>query len=246
VASSIARPLGRRVDHLFFSALAVAILATVFVGFARTYYLAGLFHAPLPNLLVHIHGVFFTCWVLLFVAQTSLVAAHRVDLHRRLGLTGFGVAGLMVVLGVLAATDAQVRHSIPGDPGIELKAFYTAPITDMLAFSVLILYGYRKRSQPAAHKRIMLIATIALLDAAFVRWPVPVTWWGLRAAEVSCYPLLLLLASYDLWTMKKIHPPTLWGSLFLIVLHQVRVPLGHTALWQAFATWVQNFARTFY
>jgi hypothetical protein len=39
--------------------MAVVILATVFIGFARSYYLAGVFRAPLPNLLVHIHGAVF-------------------------------------------------------------------------------------------------------------------------------------------------------------------------------------------
>ena len=74
---------GRRFDHIFFSAMAAILLGTVFLGFARSYYLAGVFHAPLPSLIVHIHGAAFTCWILLFVAQTSLVLAGRVDLHRR-------------------------------------------------------------------------------------------------------------------------------------------------------------------
>jgi hypothetical protein len=39
--------------------MALLILATVFVGFARTYFLAGVFRAPLPSLLVHIHGAVF-------------------------------------------------------------------------------------------------------------------------------------------------------------------------------------------
>ena len=49
-------------------------------------YLAGVFKAPLPNLLVHIRGVVFSCWILLLIVQTSLVAAGRVDVHRLLGL----------------------------------------------------------------------------------------------------------------------------------------------------------------
>jgi len=74
-----------RFDDLFFPGMAVLLLATVFFGFARTYYLAGVFRAPLPNLLVHIHGAVFSAWILLLIAQTSLVASGRVDLHRRLG-----------------------------------------------------------------------------------------------------------------------------------------------------------------
>jgi hypothetical protein len=45
---------------LFFSGMAGVILASVFVGFAHSYYLAGVFKAPLPNLLIHIHGVGFS------------------------------------------------------------------------------------------------------------------------------------------------------------------------------------------
>ena len=40
-----------REDDLFFSAMATVALVVVLVGFARTYFLAGLFWAPLPSLL---------------------------------------------------------------------------------------------------------------------------------------------------------------------------------------------------
>lgn len=79
-------------DNRFFATMAVFCFGVVFIGFARTYYLAGLFKAPLPNLLVHIHGAVFSLWILLFATQTSLVAARRPDLHRRLGMFGFLVA----------------------------------------------------------------------------------------------------------------------------------------------------------
>ena len=61
--------LGRRYDHYFFSGMALPMLATVFEGFARTDYLAGVFHAPLPSLIIHVHGAAFSCWILLLVAQ---------------------------------------------------------------------------------------------------------------------------------------------------------------------------------
>jgi len=72
------------------------VLATVFVGFARTYYLAGMVHATLPSAIIHFHGAAFSCWILVLVAQTSLVAAGRVDIHRRLGVFGFLLACSMV------------------------------------------------------------------------------------------------------------------------------------------------------
>jgi hypothetical protein len=53
---------GRRSDHLFFSAMALLMMFTVFVGFAHTYYLAGMFRAPLPSLIIHLHGTAFSSW----------------------------------------------------------------------------------------------------------------------------------------------------------------------------------------
>ena len=119
---------GFRSDHIFFPAMAVVILVTVFVGFARTYYLAGMIHAHLPSPIIHIHAVVFSLWVLLLVTQTSLVAANRIDVHRRLGLAGFGLACLVPVIGVLAATNSLSRNFAP--PGFPLGAqtFYVIPI----------------------------------------------------------------------------------------------------------------------
>lgn len=123
-----------------FSGMAVIIFASVFVGFARTYYLAGVFKAPLPNLLVHIHGVVFSCWILLLIVQTSLVASGRVDVHRRLELPGFGLACLVVILRLLAATDSLARHFVPGPGGMKTRAFFTVTLSTMLAFGTLICF----------------------------------------------------------------------------------------------------------
>src|SRR5580692_6537267 len=142
---------GRRFDHLFFSGMALLLLVTVFVGFARSYYLAGVFLAPLPSLIIHLHGAAFSCWILLLVTQTSLVAAGRTDLHRRLGITGFFLASLMLILGVLAATDSLVRHA--GPPDRDVLAFYIVPLSNVGIFAVLVFFAFRARSNPSAHKR---------------------------------------------------------------------------------------------
>src|SRR6202049_1860281 len=126
----------RQYDNYFFSAMALLILATVFVGFAATYYLAGVFRAPLPSLIIHLHGAAFSCWILLLVTQTSLVSAGRVDIHRRLGIAGFLLACLMPLLGVFAATDSLVRQG--GPLGRDQLFFYIIPLTDMLIFATLI------------------------------------------------------------------------------------------------------------
>jgi hypothetical protein len=247
LATQVIRPTNRRVEHLFFSGMAAVILASVFVGFAHTYYLAGMFNAPLPNRLVHVHGAVFTCWIVLLIAQVSLVSAGRVDLHRRLGLLGFGLACLMVILGLLVATDSLARHAAPGDLGMRVRAFYAVPLTAMLLFSTLIYFAFRNRFNPAAHKRLILIATIALLDAAFDRWPIPVDWWGFRATALLCVlPLLLLIVGYDYWSTGKVLRVTILAGLLLVVAQQLRAPIGRSAPFQTFAAWMQTHAPSFH
>jgi hypothetical protein len=140
----VTRAPGRRYDHFFFSGMALLLLATVFVGFARSYYLAGMMRATLPSVIIHLHGAAFSCWILVLIAQTSLVAVGRVDIHRRLGVFGFLLACAMVVLGVLAGTNSLARGFAP--PGLDAATFYVIPISDMLIFPTLIFFAFRDRS----------------------------------------------------------------------------------------------------
>jgi FtsH-binding integral membrane protein len=243
--NSSANPLfyapGRRYDHLFFSAMALSMLATVFVGFAHSYYLAGIFGAPLPSLTIHLHGVAFSCWILLLVAQTSLVAAGRVNIHRRLGIAGFLLACLMVILGVLAATDSLGRGT--GPSGLDAEFFYIIPMTDMLIFGTLVFFAFRARSNPSAHKRLIFVATTALLIAAIARWPFAVVHRKPMMAALASYIFLAILVAYDLWSTRKIHRATLWAGAFLIFMQQIRIPIGKTAAWHAFADWALSVSR---
>jgi hypothetical protein len=242
--SRVIRHSDGRFERFFFPCMAVLVLVTVFVGFSRTFYLAGVFKAdPIPPLL-YIHGAAFSSWVLLLIVQTSLVATGRVGLHRRLGLLGFCLACLMVVLGLLVATNAMVRHFDEVEAmhmQAEFRGFYAAQTCDMLIFSTLIYFAFRNRLNPAAHKRLILIATIALLDAAFARWPIDVV---SKHFQWDCFALLLILIAHDLWSKRKIHRATLWASAFFVSLYLVRAPVGRTAPWQAFAAQVQNLARS--
>lgn len=223
--------------------MTVVILVSVFVGFARTYYLAGWFRAPLPNRLIHIHGAAFTAWLVVLLLQTSLVSAGRVDLHRRLGLFGFALAAVMVVLGVAAGTDLMRRDSLLS--AFNAQAFYAGTIGDMVIFGTLIYFAFRLRRNPAAHKRLVLIATLTLMEAAVGRWP-------LAIALIDRHPIMLMvlahsflipLVAYDLSTLRKLHPATLWGGLFLVVGQFLEPVVGKTALWQGFAAQVLTHIR---
>jgi len=230
----------RRFENLFFFGMALLILATVFLGFAKTYFLAGVFRAPLPNLLIHMHGAAFTLWMLLLITQTSLVAAGRVDIHRKLGIAGFCLACLMVALGTLAATNMLARGDPPfADP----KAFYAVTLLDMVLFAMMVFFAFRTRRDSSTHKRLILLATIGLLDAAFCRWPFALFRANVPMTFLFLYLFILLLATYDLWSMRRVHRATLWGGIFVIFMHEISLPLGRTAVWQEFAAWAQRLGR---
>jgi len=230
-----------RYERFFFSGMALLIFGSVFLGFAHSYYLAGIFKAPLPNLLIQIHGAVFSLWILFLLTQTSLVAIGRTDVHRRLGLLGFGLACLMVVLGVMAATDHLIRGSASGQAGVAARAFYTVTLSTMLSFSILIYLAFLQRYNSSAHKRLILIATIAICDAAFQRWPISHAHWGEQTAALVCtVPLLLLIAAYDYWSLGRVHRATIWASILVVGLQQIRDPIGRSPLWQMFAAWVQS------
>src|SRR5215207_2765412 len=115
-ATSAART-GRRRERLFYTGMAVAFVFTVFAGFARTYFLRPYFGTPALTPLLHLHGVVFTSWLVLLLAQTALVAANRTRVHRSLGVAGAFLAALMVFVGCATAViRAKIIEVPPGAP----------------------------------------------------------------------------------------------------------------------------------
>ena len=104
------------------------------------------------------------------------------------------------------------------------------PLADMLMFFTFAYLGFRNRTHPAVHKRLMLFATFALLDAGFDRWSIFDPYPLPGSVHVVCFlPLLAVLMAYDWWSTGKLQRVTLWASCFLVAVQQLRHPLSHTA-----------------
>jgi hypothetical protein len=230
----------RRLDRIFFSVTSLLMSVVVFLGFSRTYFLAGVFRAPLPSFTLHVHAVAFSLWLPLLVVQTTLISAGRADIHRKLGIAGFLLGCFMVIIGVLAANDSLAR-SFPTQ-GRTALSFYIVPLTDMLIFGTLLFLAFLKRRNFPAHKRLIYLATTALLPAAIGRMPLPGASSGTIVALYS-YIFLLALAIYDLRSMRKVQPVTIWASAFMIFVHHLRYPIAETAAWQAFAMQMAHLGR---
>jgi uncharacterized membrane protein YozB (DUF420 family) len=214
--------------------MALAALAAVFLGFSRTYYLRPRFQDTSLPFYLHVHGAVFSTWIALFVAQTSLVAARRTDLHRRLGVTGAVLATVMVIVGVTAAIISG-RRNIAAGFETEALAFLTTPLSSMMVFVMLVGSALYYRRRPETHKRLMLLATISILDAATARWPfafaTATTWAYYALADL----FILAAVAYDGLSRRRIHPAYIWGGLFVVVAQVLRDVVGRTALWQTFA-----------
>lgn len=228
----------RRREHLFYTGMTVAFVLVVFAGFARTFYLRPYFATTQLTPLLQLHGLIFTSWILLLLAQTVLVAAKRTAVHRRLGWAGAVIAVLMILVGTTTAVvRAKIVEVPPGSPSPLI--FLTIPLGDMLVFALLVGAGFYYRRRPDVHKRLMLLATIAILPAAVARLPFdfmqqlgPLAFFGLP----DLFILVCLL--YDLLTRGRPHRATVYGGLLIIVSHPLRFVVGNTQAWLSFAKWL--------
>ncbi|HEU4725618.1 MAG TPA: hypothetical protein VFU59_10035, partial [Candidatus Eisenbacteria bacterium] len=145
--TAAATPAARRPGRGFYTVMASLIALVVFIGFAPTFYLAPVFNAKPVTPLVALHGTLFTLWIIVFFTQVRLVAARRVDVHRKLGAAAAFLAAAMPVVGVMAAIASAKRGFTPpgGPPPL---VFLAIPMMDMIVFPTLIglaLY-FRRRS----------------------------------------------------------------------------------------------------
>ena len=225
-------------ERRFFTGIALAILATVLVGFSRSFFLRPLFPDwPSPSeTIFYVHGAVFFAWIVLLVAQTSLVAGGRTELHRKIGPYGAGLAVAMVVLGTVGALIAARRATGFIQVPIPPLQFLAIPIFDMILFAAFVWMAIARRSNPQTHKRWMLLATVNLVTAAIARWPGvlalgPLAFFGLTDL------FIVALAIWDFRTRGRLHPVTLWGGLLIIVSQPLRLVVSGTHGWLAFARW---------
>ena len=231
-------------ERKFFTGVSLAVLAVVFVGFARSFFLRPLFPdwpAP-PESIYVVHGAVFSAWIVLLVAQTSLIAAGRVDVHRTMGALGAVLALAMTVLATLGALTAANRAT--GFVGIPVPPlqFLAVPLFDMAMFVAFVTAAIVQRHNPQSHKRWMLLGTINIITAAVARWPVirdlgPPGYFALTDL------FIVALAWWDWRRHGRLHRATLVGGLLIILAQPLRLAVSGTEAWLAFASWATGLLR---
>ena len=111
------------------------------------------------------------------------------------------------------------------------------PLASVVVFAILVGFGLYHRRRPDAHKRLMLLATLALLPPALGRIRIlnavgPQAFFGVTVL------FIVAVIAYDYWTRRRVHAVSLWGGLFLALSFPGRIALGHTDAWFTFARWL--------
>ena len=228
------RPVNRSFERIFFGGMAILLSVVVVIGFSPTYFAAGMLRAPLPSPILHFHGAAFTLWMILFLVQSALISARRVAWHRSLGTIAFCLPPIMVVLGFIAAIDALHRgvRIGPLEPAVSLAI----PLLGIAWFAIIIFAAWRARRKPDTHKRLVLLATIGLTEAAFGRFPWHQIGLPPAAGAVTGLGILVLLViAYDLISLHRIHRSTMWAAPITFAVGAFAVPIGMTPAWHSFA-----------
>lgn len=219
-------------ERAFFTGMALLCAVIAFHGFAPSFFLAD---RPFPfPALVLVHGIAFSAWIALFVAQVALIAADRRDIHRKLGLFGMMLAAAMVVLATLAAVGALRAGHAP-IAGLDPRSFFAIPMHDMLTFAVLVTAGLLQRRNLPAHKRLMLLATISTLAAALARMPGIGGAYGPPGFYGAQDLMIVACIVYDFLTRGRPHKAFVLGGLFVVLTQGLFLAIAGTPAWLAFA-----------
>ena len=244
----------------FFSVMSGLILLIVLSGFTPTLYLRPAFNPPPIPAYLFLHGIVLTSWFVWFFMQTLLIQSRRTALHRRLGVAGAALAvtvpfaGLMASAGVVGRVaangidlnaDARVLVGL-GVSGMTVARFLGGVVwgnlSSAVSFAVLAWTGLLLRRRPAAHKRLMLLATIAIVGPALARLSRFAIFGASEQGPFSTVVIFTLLGAviaHDIVTTRRIHPATVFGVLFPIGLFFLFTFIAATEVGTGLVRWLQ-------
>jgi hypothetical protein len=241
-------PRNRLISRWFFVGMAILMLVTSIAGFAPAILNPAQRPAPL-SVLAAVHGCVFFAWLLLYLAQSLLVANGRVAFHRQLGFASAFVLAVMVPLGY-AATVVMVERGFdlsgdqkisPNPPAGSLDALGASIFNFgyLLTFTILALGAICFRRRPAIHKRLMLFANIELMGAPIAHLIGHINVLTPAAIMIPFSFFLLAAVARDYLAEKRIHPLTACLAIILFVSQPIDgAVIGPSMQWHRIAAWL--------
>lgn len=220
------------------------------IGFTPSYWLPLFSGTIAVPAIVHMHATVFYAWLALLVVQSHLVASRRLTRHRELGVLGVSIATAMVFVGVATAVDSM-KQGVAAGFGDQARAFSVVPVTGILFFAALVAVALLNVRRPDVHRRLILIATVSILNAAVGRLfrlaigapppsatavPPPVAFTILPGLLTDL--LLIPALVHDKLRLGYVHRTYWIGGAALLASQLLRPVIGHSEAWQAFAGWL--------
>ena len=235
----------------FFFGMALTCALVAFLGFAPTYWAPLAAGSLAEAQVVNLHAVLFSAWSLFFMIQAGLAESGRIARHRALGLVGISLASMMLLVGLATAIHSAEAHIAAGF-GERARGFLIVPVSTILFFAAAVAIAISNRRQPEIHMRWLLVANVAILNAAtarivrFLRFGTDVP-PGPPPIEVSVVSgltadmLIVAAIIHDWRTRGRVHPAYWIGGGALLAIQLGRIPVSKTPQWQAVADWLLGF-----
>jgi hypothetical protein len=117
--------------------------------------------------------------------------------------------------------------------------FLVLPFGEMVAFASLVGAAIALRGRPEFHKRLTLLATLAMLAPAVARLPIGFLHALGPPAHFALTDLVILaFIVHDTVRNRRLHRAYTAGFAFIVFVQAGRLALSQTQAWDAFATWV--------
>ena len=214
-------------ERYFYLFMSLLITVVVVYGFSYTINQNLLHPRVQPPQIVYVHSFVFSAWVFFFILQSALVRSHNVHLHRTLGWVGVGLATSILVLGYTTST-AVLRLAIQRQLPFPTVSFLFVEIMELICFAAPFALAIYWRKRPDFHRRLMLIATCALTEAAFGRIPSLPTLFAPAGVDA----LILLGVVRDIIVERRIHQVFLYTLPTMIFLQIIaEYTSAHQSSW---------------
>jgi hypothetical protein len=227
-----------RFDRNFFLAFVGCAWVAIAFGFAHSVKerFLGTPDYEAPWVLV-IHVWSFVAWMTILTLQIGLVRFRRLDLHRFLGPMILALIPVMVVSAIATEIHSERFYAVK-DP--EEYRFFIIPLATVVLFTITACGAFLLRGNPPAHKRMILLATSAILSAATFRW------WGAAIYKAFGYnawlmsdwlgPTLLILGAtlYDKLTRGRVHKVLAIGVPLYLIVFAASIAIYWSDWWLAF------------
>jgi uncharacterized membrane protein len=218
-------------------------MAVVIIGFWKTFIVPsyeGTFTAP-P--VIYIHGALLFLWVLFLVFQSVLVRRKKLHLHRKLGWAGPALA-ISVAVSTMATGVYVLKRDLAAGGGHTAVSGLLGTFTTPIIFVALVAAGIVYRRRPEIHKRLMLLAMISVIWAAFGRFRhyfPPFEESLLVFQGIIPTSMVLVVMFWEKISVKQIHPIYFYVGIPLMIETAFEIYFFDSPGWQTIANWLASF-----